>query len=62
MLRAVTSPALPVNSPNAIDGNAFILQFVVAATVSNANIQIKILPQYQHITEVEFKSHFRILS
>ena len=36
---AVTSPAEPVNSENAMDGSAFILQFLVAATESNANIQ-----------------------
>lgn len=39
MLRAVTSPAEPENSPNAIDGIAFILQKVVATPDSNANIQ-----------------------
>ena len=37
-LLAVTSPALPAKSPNAMDGTTFILQFLVAATDSNANI------------------------
>ena len=39
MLRAVTSPAEPENSPNAIDGIAFILQKVVATPDSDTNIQ-----------------------
>lgn len=37
-LRAVTSPADPVNSENAMDGSAFILLHFAAATESNANI------------------------
>lgn len=36
---AVTSPALPENSPNAMDGMTFILQFLVAAADSDTNIQ-----------------------
>lgn len=39
MLRAVTSPAEPENSPNAIDGIAFILQKVVATPDPDTNIQ-----------------------
>lgn len=35
---AVTSPAEPVNSENAMDGSTYILQLLVAATESNANI------------------------
>lgn len=47
---AVTSPAEPANSPNAMDGNAFILQNIVAATNSNANIQKLFIAKYQHFT------------
>ena len=35
----MTSPALPENSPNAMDGMTFILQFLVAAADSDTNIQ-----------------------
>ena len=35
----MTSPAVPENSPNAMDGMTFILQFLVAAADSIANIR-----------------------
>ena len=47
---AVTSPAEPANSPNAMDGKTFILQILVAATNSNANIQKLFIAKYQHFT------------
>ena len=41
---AVTSPALPAKSSNAMDGKTFILRHNAAATNSNANIAIIIYP------------------
>ena len=47
---AVTSPAEPANSPNAMDGKTFILRHTAAATNSNANIQKLFIAKYQHFT------------
>ena len=47
---AVTSPAEPANSPNAMDGKTFILRHNAAATNSNANIQKLFIAKYQHFT------------
>ncbi len=46
----MTSPAEPVNSENAMDGSAFILLHIVAATNSNANIQKIFISKYQRFT------------
>ena len=47
---AVTSPAEPVNSENAMDGMTFILQFLVAAADSDTNIQNVFIINYQLVT------------
>lgn len=62
MLLAVTSPAEPVNYPNAMDGKTFILLHFAAATNSNANIIKLLFTKYQCFTEFYFKSCFRISS
>lgn len=60
MLLAVTSPAEPENSLNAMDGITFMLQILAAATVSIANIRNNLITTNQCVIIIHIKYSIKI--